>query len=320
MFKNLPTRVWLAAVLSAVAAMTAANPVSGASAPLSRARIVAHFDLASGQLPENVVLAPGGRLDVTFAAARQVAEVTPGAAPRILATLPKPADGGVKTPVLGFALTTGIVRDHGGTLYVLYATGTADLTGLWRIRPGGKPERIAALPATGLPNGLALDSRTRTLYVADSVLGRIWRVGLAGGTPTIWSSAPQLAAAGFLGVNGLKIHHGELWATNLDKGTVLRIALNGVASARTVKTAARGLVGIDDFTFVGASGRILAALNGPSKVVLIQADGRHSTVLRAADGLQNPTSVTVRGSTVYVLSAAYITQKDPNLLVAHLGH
>jgi hypothetical protein len=64
---------------------------------------------------------------------------------------------------------------------------------------------------------------------------------------------------------------------------------------------------------------LLAALNGPSEVALVRPGGSHSIVLTPADGLQNPTSVALRGDTVYVLSAAYVTAKDPNLLRAHLN-
>ncbi len=39
-------------------------------------RIAVHFDLAKGQMPENIALAPDGTAYVTFAAARQVALVT----------------------------------------------------------------------------------------------------------------------------------------------------------------------------------------------------------------------------------------------------
>jgi hypothetical protein len=305
-------------VAAGVAALTAA-PASAASAPLCGARIAVHFDLAAGQTPENIALAPGGAVDVTFAEGRQIAEVSPGGTVRVLATLPKPADGGVHTPVLGFPLTVGITRAGDGTLYFLYATGTSDLTGVWRLRPGGRPQRIAALPAGGLPNGLALDPRTGTLYVTDSVLGTIWRVPVTGGVPTAWSTAPELAAGGFLGVNGLKLRDGAIWATNLDQGTVLRIPIRRDGGAGEVRAVATGLTGIDDFAFTGRGDQLLAALNGPSEVALVQPDGRHSTVLTSADGLQNPTSVAVRGSTVYVLSAAYVTAEDPNLVVAHLG-
>ncbi|MFF6947198.1 hypothetical protein ACFZAD_00845 [Streptomyces iakyrus] len=124
------------------------------------------------------------------------------------------------------------------------------------------------------------------VYITDSVLGTISRVPITGDTPAVWSSAPELAATGFLGVNGLKIHNGAVWATNLDKGTILRI---------------RGE-------------QLLATLNGTSQVALVEPDGGHSIVLTQADGLQNPTSVAVRGGTVYVTSGAYLTAEDPNLI------
>ncbi|HEV7974869.1 hypothetical protein [Amycolatopsis sp.] len=310
--------VTAAALLAAAAIISPATAEATTASGVSAPRIAVHFDLAAGQQPENIDLAPNGTAEVTFANARQVAEVTPGGRIRVLATLPAPADGGVNTPALHFPLTTGIVRDHDGTLYFLYATGTADLTGVWRLRPGGTPRRIAALPADGLPNGMALEPHTRTLYIADSALGKIWQVPTTGGTPKTWSAAPELAVNGFLGANGLKIHNGAVWATNLDQGTVLRIPFGHQGEAGKVETKATGLAGIDDFAFAGRGDTILAALDPSSTVALIRPDGTHSTVLSAADGLRNPTSIAVRGNTVYVLSAAYLTAEDPNLLLAHL--
>ncbi|MFD3942102.1 SMP-30/gluconolactonase/LRE family protein [Streptomyces sp. NPDC058579] len=314
----------LLTLTAASAAVVAATPVllptasaSTTAAPQLVPRASVHFDLAKGQTPENIALAPDGAAYVTFAAGRQVAKVSRDGTTRILATLPEPADGGVRTPVLGFPLTVGIVRAHDGTLYFLYATGTPDLTGVWRLRPGGKPQRIAALPANGLPNGLALDARTRTLYITDSVLGTISSVPTTGGSPTVWS-APELAPDGFLGVNGLKIHNGAVWVTNLDKGTALSIPIRPDGRAGRVRTEATGLQGIDDFAFTGRGDQLLATLNGTSQVALVESDGRHSIVLTPADGLQNPTSVAVRGDTVYVTSAAYLTAKDPNLVRLHL--
>lgn len=321
MFKNKWSATTLSVAVLTAAAVAATGPgvASAVSAPLYCARIAAHFDLTRHQTPENIALAPDGSAYVTFAAARQVARIAPGGSTRILATLPAPADGGIHTPVLGFALTTGIIRAHDGTLYFLYATGTADLTGLWRLRPGGAPQRIAALPAAGLPNGLALDPRTHLLYVTDSVLGTITSEPVTGGTPHTWSTAPELASTGFLGANGLKIRGGALWVTNLDRGTVLRIPVLRDGRPGPVQTRATGLPGIDDFAFTGRGDQILAALNGPGEVALVQPDGTHSTVLTTADGLQNPTSIALRGDTAYVLSAAYVTAKDPNLLLAHLN-
>ncbi|MEU9348047.1 hypothetical protein AB0D74_43315 [Streptomyces sp. NPDC048278] len=319
MFKKLSiSAAAVGALVTAAATVLNSAPASAASAPLSGARIAAHFDLAQGQTPENVTLAPDGRAYVTFAKARQVAEVSPEGTVRIRATLPEPADGGVHTPALGFPLTVGITRAHDGTLYFLYATGTADLTGVWRMRPGGRPERIAALPADGLPNGLALDARTHTLYVADSVRGSIWKVPTTGGTATAWSTAPELAPAGFLGANGLKVHNGAVWATNLDRGTVLRIPVLRDGRAGRAQTRADGMPGIDDIAFTGRGDRLLAALDGSNEVALVQPNGSHSTVLSSADGLQNPTSIALHGDTVYVLSAAWNTAEDPNLVLSRL--
>ena len=303
------------ALVAAAPASAASVTGSGVSLP---SRIAVHLDLASGQMPENIVLEPNGTADVTLSAARQVAAITPEGAVRVLATLPRPADGGAKTPVLHFALTTGIVRATNGTLYFVYASGVAATTGVWQQRPGGKAHRIAALPATGLPNGLALDERAGKLYVTDSVLGKIFTVPVSGGRASVWSANPALRPAGFLGANGLKLHGEALWVTNLDKGTVLRIPIRTGGRPGTVRVKAQHLVGIDDFTFTGHGDDLLATLNGPSKVVLIRHGRPPLTVLTAADGLQNPTAVAVQAHSIYVTNAAYLTAKDPNLLLAQL--
>ncbi|WP_199444425.1 SMP-30/gluconolactonase/LRE family protein [Umezawaea beigongshangensis] len=216
--------------------------------------------------------------------------------------------------MLGFPLATGLVRD-GRTFYVTYATGSTE-TGIWTFTEGHQPRRLAALPADGLPNGLAQDPATGLLYVTDPVKGRIYTVSPRGKVHTV-SSDPALAADGLLGVNGIKIHDRAVYVSNLDHGTILRLPTGPDHHLGPARVVASGLTGVDDFAFTGRGDEIVAALNTVSQVVRI-TQRRTEVLLTAADSLSNPTSIAVRGRTLLVPSAAYNTQKDPNLLITTL--
>ncbi|MFI9830928.1 SMP-30/gluconolactonase/LRE family protein [Streptomyces sp. NPDC051913] len=309
-------RTTIPTLAAAAALLTSAATATAATEPLSEPRIAAHFSLATEQQPENITVDRTGSAYLTFSFARQIVRIAPDGHAQVLATLPAPAEA--STPNLGKAFVGGIARADDGTLYVTYATGTADLTGVWAVSPGGRPHRIAALPADGLPNGLALDRHTRKLYVTDSVHGVVYRLPARGGKATVWASGEALEPSTFAGANGLKLHAGAVWATNLDKGTVLRIPVTAHGTAGPIEVRATGMPSIDDFAFTGHGDTLLAARDD-NEVDLVRPDGTHTAVLTAADGLQTPTSVAVHGRKVYVPSAAYLTNEDPNLLVAHLA-
>ncbi|MFE0516161.1 hypothetical protein [Streptomyces sp. NPDC058964] len=309
-----------AAAAAVVLGALASAPASGDEPELSEARVVARFDFGAGRTPENIALERDGSADLTFAFARQIANVTPGGRTRILATLPAVPDP--RTPVVRSAVVLGIARAHDGTLYVNYATGTSR-TGVWRIAPDGStPVQIAKLPANGVPNGLALDEHRGVLYAADSVLGTVWRIPRAGGTVTAWATggalAPAPAPSGGFGVNGIKVHGHAVWVSNSARGTLLSIPVRADDTAGAIETRATGLDGIDDFAFTGRGHTVLAALVTTSRIALVRPDGSHSVVLTQRDGLSNPTSVAVRDRNVYIPGAAYYTMRDPNLLVARL--
>ncbi|MEV6806123.1 hypothetical protein [Streptomyces sp. NPDC051129] len=308
-----------AATAALALGLVAAAPAAGPEPPVTDARIVARFDPAAGQTAENIALEPDGSADLTFAYARTVAHVSLDGTTTTRATLPVVAHPA--TPRLRRAVVTGIARAHDGTLYVNYATGTS-ATGIWRLSPGGGPPvRIARLPADGFPNGLALDERRGVLYAADSVRGTVWRVPGSGGPAVAWARRTELepSHAGGFGANGVKVHRGAVWVSNSDRGTLLRLPVRDDGSAGPPETRATGLDGVDDFCFAGTGRTVLAALDG-GQVVLVGRDGSRAAVLGEADGLSGPTSVAVRGRTVYVPSAAYRTRRAPNLVLARLRY
>ncbi|MEU0056462.1 hypothetical protein [Streptomyces sp. NPDC006334] len=253
-----------------------------------------------------------GSAYLTFSFVRQIVRVGPDGRTHVLATLPAPAHA--QTPK---AFVGGIARARDGTLYVTYATGTADLTGVWAVRPGGRPHRVAALPADGLPNGLALGERTHRVHVTDSVHGVVHRVPASGGGATVRAEGDALRPSASAGANGLKLHGGAVWVTNLDKGTVLRIPLTAHGTAGPIQVRATGMPSIDDCAFTGRGDTLLAARDD-DEVDLVRPDGTHAAALTAADGLRSPTSVAVHADEVYVPSAACLTGADPNLLTARL--
>ena len=180
-----PRIMWRLVTSTAVllsAAVLASGPAEASPAPVADARILVHFDYNAGQTPENIAFGPARSIYLTLSLARQVARVSSSGDVRVIATLPAPPPGST-------ALTTGIVRTQDGTLYVAYAAGTSTLNGVWRIRPGADPVRIAALPGSGFPNGMALDPRSGMLFIADSLLGIVWRVPITGGPAASWQAA-----------------------------------------------------------------------------------------------------------------------------------
>ncbi|HWG27160.1 hypothetical protein [Actinospica sp.] len=274
-------------------------------------RTIAQFDVSAYQQPENLVLEPDGSVDLTFNRALEVVRLSPDGTLTTLATLPEDA--------AGYALVTGIVRMPEGTLYVNYAAGSQ--SGIWRVPPnGGTPRQVVAVPGAGGLNGLAYDAGQNALYATDSSLGVVWKISLAKGTAEIWAQGTQLqpTSAGGKGANGLKVRDGAVWVSNTSLGTLLRIPIQRDGTAGTLSVAAQGLTGIDDFAFA-PDGEVVAALDGISQASIVNVQtGTHAIVLTATDGLSNPTSVAIRGNTVYIASGAYLTRTNPNLLVGTL--
>jgi hypothetical protein len=278
------------------------------AAPAQAASRIVPLDLAAGQQPENIALEPDGSADLTFAYTGEIGRVTPDGRVGVIARIPVPADGDV--PVVHRKLFLGgITRAPGGDLYVAVSTGTA-ATGLYRVRPGTAPVQVAALPPAGFHNGVARDPAGGDVFVADSFGSVVRRVSPRTGQVTDWATGDLLAPVNGFGANGVKVHDGAVWVSNPDRGTLVRFPLSGTPG----RVVADGLGPVDDFAFHG--GTVVAAVNQENRVVTI-SHGRTRTILSTSDGLANPTSVAVRGDTLYVADSAYFGG-SPNLLRTRL--
>lgn len=303
--------------LLAAAVTATALGVAGPAQASGDARVLIHLDRAAGQEPENLALEPDGSADLTFAYTGQVARVGRDGGVRIIAQVPVPPDGDVPNNHSKIFLG-GIVRAPDGTLFFAVSTGTAGGTGVYRVRPGGAPVRVAALPPGSFLNGLAADWASGRLYVADSAAPVIWSVPVRGGAPAAWATGDTLTPVGGFGANGVKLRDGAVWVSNIGAGALIRIPVAPDGTSGAPRVVADGLGPIDDFAFAGRT--VLAAINQENRVVRIDPQGQVTEVLTTADGLDDPTSVAVRGRTVYVTSGAYFAGDDPNLLIASLRH
>lgn len=306
------------AVPASVPATAPTHPDRTAGTRLGDVRVLAHFDRAAGQVAESIALEPGGSVVIGMIPARQVVRVARDGDVQVLVTMPLPPGGGTTTPIVGAPDVTGVARSDRGTVYFLYSSGQGGLTGIWQLRRSGAPRLVVPLPADTFPNALVIDGKRHRFLVTDSAGGRIWQAPLSGGAASVWSADPALAPAGFFGANGMKIHHGAVWATNSDRGTIVRIPVAKDGGSGRAEVRATGLEGIDDFDFTGRGTEILAAINQSSELVRVDADGARETLLDADDGMQGTTAVIVRGNRVYVTNGANLAGNDPTLMLAKL--
>jgi len=315
----------VAALLAVPAAVAFGTPSalgattgSGASSPvITNVKTVTTFDYAAGGQPENVTINPDGSLTVSLLG------FLTGQPPELLHTTPTGQSTVLVTGLPGEAIG-GNVRDCHGTVYYNVLSQDPTRSGIWRLPPGGTPERFGALPAGQFLNGLTIDAGGRNLYAADSLAGKIWTVPISGGPVTSWFADPALAPAvsgpGHFGVNGVTYHDGAVWASNTDRQTLLRIPVTATGAPGPIKVVAGGLAGIDDFKFLSdVSDVAFVALNGQDEVAVVYPDGRSKVVLTAADGLDSPTDTAIRGRTIYITDGGGNAPHDAKLQVGTIN-
>jgi len=225
---------WWWLLLLPIAVFVVAGQIGGASAAAKAGEFPA-FIAMPGVTPRGVAVDKVGNVYVSFGEVRADGEhiliwkFTPAGEPSFFAEIGRGTIG-------------GLVVTANGDLYVAMAAG-AD-KGVWRVDREGQKELLPNSNQIFFANGLAFDDRG-TLYVTESVSvvslpprgpGGIWRIP-RGGQAELWMRDELLRGTGalgqpvWIGANGIAYYHGNLYVTNTEKGTVIRIPVQKDGSA-----------------------------------------------------------------------------------------
>nr|WP_276604372.1 SMP-30/gluconolactonase/LRE family protein [Nannocystis pusilla] len=182
-------------------------------------------------------------------------------------------------------MSAGLKFGEDGDLYV--ATGsispTPPVAFVFRIDPDGAVSTYATLDPTGYPNDLAFGDHGK-LFVTDPLHGQIWKID-EDGEPEVWLTDPAFAGneedpyleLSDFGVDGIAFdrHKNNLYVSNLDYGTILRVEIECDGSPGDVEVWADdfdALAGADGIAF-DDKGTLFVAVNGQDRLVAIDKHG-----------------------------------------------
>ena len=280
-FLGIATALTLLVALLTVAAM----PVQvGADEQIE---VVKQYDASKGELPEGIAVDKVGNLYVSLGppgVTAQIRKISPDGSETVLANFEDSGAG-------------GLAVDAPGNVYYAHFSFNPDTQGVYRVTGDGATERLPGTEEMLFPNALAFD-KVGNLYVSDSTGGAIWRIP-RGGSAELWLQHDLLEGVGGIpeyppiGANGIAYRHGSLYVANTEKGLIARIPIltGGDAGDPQVVAEDPGLYGLDGIA-LDVHGNIYAALVLQSKLVRIDpVDGEFTTLLTAADGLDEPASL-----------------------------
>lgn len=302
-----------AVAIAGTSPLALAHAAARDNATASAVQTLFTFDFAAGETPENIAIDRDGTIYVSLAFASTICRIAPDGTQTRVAV---PTGGGI---VVGVAID----HHHDGDLAVAVRSSDAGAAGIWRIAragfgSGGSVARLAALPADSFANGMTYDHRGN-LFIADSALGRVWRIASGATSATVWSADPLLQPTGATfqnfplpGANGVKFWLNALYVSNTSTSTIVRIPVlpDGSAGKAAIRFAD---VQADDFAF-DVFGTLYIASN-PLNLLLRVTDAGTVTTLatKAKDGLDNPSAVAFGTQgldhlAIYITNAAYFSQ------------
>jgi sugar lactone lactonase YvrE len=249
---------------------------------------IVDFNASLLEMPESIAIDQEGNLFVSLSFSGELRKIAPDGSQSTVAVFP------IGPPLsfcgVFFNALGPITLDSDGNLYAsVLACDPAD-RGVWKVSPDGDMELLANIPLTGLPNGI---ERYRDhLYVADTILGIIWRVPVAGGAAEVWLDHPLLkpAGPGQPGANGLQIHARHVFVANSSQRTIVAIPVrhNGTAGVPHVYVTAPAS-GCDDFA-LDLLGRVYCPTAPGNTLLRLSPNGTSEVLFTEDDGLDIPTA------------------------------
>ncbi|MET0648584.1 MAG: hypothetical protein ABW208_18385 [Pyrinomonadaceae bacterium] len=270
---------------------------------------VALFNPAAFETPESVQFDRHGNAYISMALTGEVRKIAPDGTQTTLAFLPVRPDVQPCGNAFGLPIMGSITLDHQGNIYASVNSCNPAQLGVWKVTPAGAVSLVAGLPQGSAPNGIAYHAGW--LYVADTLLGRVWRIHSDGtGAPEVWTADPLLTPL-FIplvpGPNGLQVFRGEVYVAVSDRAHVAAFRINGDGTAGPGRVHASG-IGLDDFAF-DIHGNLYGTTDPSNTVVRISPDGTQTVLLTAADGLDGPTAaafgVGKDSKSLYIANAAF---------------
>lgn len=262
------------------------------------AEIVASFDPAAGEFPEAVAPDRFGNVYVSLTGDR-------GEIRRLNGNGEIEAFFQLEPAPLGSFGILGLATDHYGHVFAAIASFNPATHGVWQIEPDGTGFRIPGTEDILMPNDLDFD-RHGNLYVTDTIMGAVWRIGTLqpeGRPVDLWVQDAVLHASGSLnqnvdlGANGIAIEENEVFVAVTEGARVVSIEIQPDGSAAQPEIFAEhpDLLAVDGLD-IDHRGQLYGAVvglrgQGLGRIMRIREDAAPEPVLGPSDGLQFTTNL-----------------------------
>lgn len=296
-------RAVMLALVCAAGVVTSGSVTAEAAPPCGAEPRVLQAFVSGQDIPESVTVDEQGTIYVSNG--NNVLFRPAGGAFSVFGTLPLPI------------AALGVKVGPDGCVYNA-STSLSEVEGayVWRLCEQGSVEVFAELDHAGAPNDLAFDD-DGNLLVTDPVLGRIYQIEPDGAVAVLvehplLSGDPNNPALVFrpLGVNGIALdaRGDNVFVSNTDRGTVLRVPLTGSTHTPVVFKSDARLRGADGVAF-DRSGTLYVTVNASDTLVTLDRQAR-LRVIESGGLLDAPSSVAFGATrhdkhTLYLTSSAF---------------